>query len=109
VEARIAVDGTDADRVALWDWLFDDPDLRDLLGRDASIEVNRRLEYVVIVEGPVAIWAALARSLALWIVRRQVGIRLAGPRGRTATVGPAGDPEMVLRRVLGALEFSTPA
>ncbi|GIF20077.1 hypothetical protein BJ973_002017 [Actinoplanes tereljensis] len=109
MEARIAVDGTEADRVSLWDWLFDDPDLRDLLGRDASIEVNRRLEYVVVVEGPVAIWATLARSLAYWVVRRQVGIRLAGPHGHSAVVGPDGDPEMVLRRVLGALEFSTPA
>ncbi|GAA2616591.1 effector-associated constant component EACC1 [Paractinoplanes durhamensis] len=108
MEARISVDGSNADRVALWDWLFDDPDLRDLLGRDASIEVNSLTEYVVSVDGPgAAIWAALAHSLAIWLGRCRAALVIAGPYGATAVV-TAGQ-EVALRRVLGVREFSTPA
>ncbi|MEU4243335.1 hypothetical protein [Actinoplanes sp. NPDC026619] len=107
MEARIVVHGTNTERVALWDWLFDDADLRDLLGRDASIEVDAAGEYVVLAEGPVAIWPVLARTLGAWIERWRATVTITGPAGR-AVVSP-GRAEAALRQVLGVREFSTPA
>ena len=108
VEARVTVHGDNTERVALWDWLYDDAVLRGELGRDASIEINGAAEYVVSAEGPTAIWPALARSLAAWINRWQATVTVTGPGGRTAVIS-AGQAEAALRHVLEVREFSTPA
>jgi hypothetical protein len=106
MEARIVVGGDNAARVSLWDWLFDDPDLRDLLGRDAGIEVGGDAEYVVRTEETVAIWPVLARTLHAWINRWRVTVAVTGPLGRTATIEP-GDPKSLVMHVFGVRELST--
>ncbi|WP_133305768.1 hypothetical protein, partial [Micromonospora sp. MW-13] len=64
MEARIVIVGSDTDRVALWDWLSGDRDLRGLVRRDTvprAGEMGGEIEYVVsAVIGAGAVWAALA-------------------------------------------------
>jgi hypothetical protein len=110
VEARIAIEGSDTDRVALWDWLQDDRDLRGRVRRDTAVaagQMGGEIEYVVgAVVGAGAVWAALARTVAIWLVQRRsdVTITVTGPDGRKATISAkrTKDPEAIIREVLDA-------
>jgi len=110
VEARIGIAGTDIDRAALWDWLSGDRDLRGRVRRDTvprAGEMGGEIEYVVsAVVGAGVVWAALAKTLAVWLVQRRsdVTITVTGPDGRKTQVSAkrTTDPEAVIREVLDA-------
>jgi hypothetical protein len=110
VEARFVVDGSDTDRVALWEWLRDDRDLRGQVRRETAPAVGHlggEIEYVVsAVVGAGAVWAALAKTMSIWLVQRRsdVTIRITGADGRSAEVSAkrTKDPEAIIRHVLDA-------
>jgi tetratricopeptide (TPR) repeat protein len=112
VEARIVVDGSDTDRVALWDWLHDDRDLRGRIRRDTPVtpgQMGAEIEYVVsAVVGAGALWAALAKTISIWLVQRRsdVTITVTGPGGRKVSVSAkrTRDPEAIIREVLDGTE-----
>ena len=112
MQARIAVDGRDADRESLCDWLRNEPELRGRLQLSAAPTPDGTMgaptDLVVQVSaalaGASAIWAALAKSLSVWLVQRRsdLTITVTGPDGRKVSVSAkrAVDPEQILRRVL---------
>jgi hypothetical protein len=110
VEARIAIDGSDNDRVALWDWLLNDRELRGRVKRDTAPragEMGGEIEYVVsAVVGAGAVWATLARTLSIWLVQRRsdVTITITGPGGRKTQINAkrTKDPEALVRQALDA-------
>jgi len=118
VDVRIAVDGrdADADADALWDWLRNEPELRGRV-RTASAStpegaMGASTELVVqaaaTMAGAGALWAALARSLSVWLTQRRsdITVKVTGPDGRQVSVNAkrVADPERLLRQ---ALEAST--
>jgi len=112
VQALIAVDGRDADRESLWDWLRRDPDLRGRLRLSASqglpdamgASSDLLLQLGVATVGAGTIWAALARSISTWLVQRRsdLTVSVTGPDGRTVRLSAkrVADAERLLRTVL---------
>jgi hypothetical protein len=115
VEVRIAVDGRDTDAEALWDWLRNEPELRGRLRADSAPTpedaMGASTELVVqaaaTVAGAGALWAALSRSLSVWLTQRRsdITVKVTGPDGRQVSLNAkrVADPEKLLREVLNAL------
>ena len=113
VQARIAVHGGDADRESLWDWLRHEPELRGRLALSTAPTPDEAMggttDLVVqcsaALAGAGAVWAALAKSLSVWLVQRRsdLTITVTGP-DRTVSVSAqrVADPEQLLRSVLEA-------
>jgi hypothetical protein len=80
VEARIAVKGSDRDRESLLEWLRREPELRGHVRLSSSATPAEAMGVpadVVVVQagaalaGAGAMWAALARSLTVWLSQRR--------------------------------------
>jgi hypothetical protein len=108
-QARITVEGRDADAESLWDWLRHEPELRGRLrARSASTPAEAMgapIELVVILAtATVPVASALARSLSTWLVQRRsdLTVTVTGPDGRQVSVSSRriADPEKLLRAVL---------
>jgi Effector Associated Constant Component 1 len=94
VQAVIAVTGAGADLESLSDWLMREPELRGrvrlrsataspgFMGGDTAVQV------VAAVAGASTVWAALARSLSVWLTQRrgEVSITVTGPGGRAVSI-----------------------
>ncbi len=84
VQVRIAVDGRDADRESLWDWLRREPELRGRLQLNTAPTPDEAMgastDLVVQVSasfaGAGAVWATLAKSLAVWLMQRRSDITI---------------------------------
>ena len=112
MQARIVVDGRDADRESLWDWLRNEPELRGRLQLSAAPTpggaMGAPIEVVIqvgaVLAGASAVWAAVAKSLSVWLVQRRsdLTITVTGPDGRKVSVSAkrVADPEQILRSVL---------
>jgi hypothetical protein len=122
VEARIAVDGRDADRESLWDWLTREPELRGRLLAVAAPAPREAMgapaDLVVQLAGATAVWAALASSLSVWLVQRRsdVTITVTLPDGRKVSVSAkrvdgmrVADSEQIARRLLELGTATPPA
>lgn len=117
MQARIAVDGRDADRESLWDWLRHEPELRgrlqlstaptpdDAMGAPTDLVIQGSAALA----GASAVWAALAKSLSVWLVQRRsdLTITVTGPDRRSVSVSAkrVANAEQILRSVL---ETTTP-
>ncbi len=113
------MDGRDADRESLWDWLRNEPELRGRLqlsaaptptpGEAMGAPTDLVVQVSAALAGAGAVWAALARSLSVWLVQRRsdLTITVTGPEGRKVSVSAkrVADPEQILRSVL---ETTTP-
>ncbi|AEV85592.1 hypothetical protein ACWT_4570 [Actinoplanes sp. SE50] len=110
MDARIAINGSDNDRIALWDWLLNERELRGRVRREAISRVGEmggQIEYVVSAAVSAgAVWATLARTLSVWLLQRRsdVTITITGPGGRKIQVNAkrTKDPEALVRQVLDA-------
>jgi hypothetical protein len=109
---RIAVDGRDGDFEALWDWLREEPQLRGRLhlgaaatpagtmgaGSEIAVQIGAAMA------GAGALWAAVARSLSVWLTQRRsdITITVTAPGGRKVSVNAkrVADAEALLRDVL---------
>jgi hypothetical protein len=111
MQARITIDGTDAEAAALWDWLRREPELRGHLHAGSTPlpeTMGTGTEVVVQVAatlaGAGAIWSALSRSLTAWLTQRRSDLRITvtGSDGRkvTLTASRVADAEAILRQVL---------
>ncbi|MFC6016636.1 hypothetical protein ACFP2T_10530 [Plantactinospora solaniradicis] len=112
MEVRISVDGRDADFEALWEWLRSEPDIRGRLrlGSLPTPEGTMGSSTEVVVQaaaamaGAGALWAALSRSLAVWLTQRRsdITVTVTGPDGRKVSLNAkrVTDPENLLREVL---------
>jgi hypothetical protein len=101
-----------ADVEALWDWLRNEPELRGRvrLGSAPTPEgvMGSSSEFVVQVAtamaGAGALWAALSRSLSVWLTQRRsdITVKVTGPDGRHISLDAkrVADPEKLLREVL---------
>jgi len=114
MEARIAIEGRDADFEALWDWLCHEPELRGRLRvtsaptpegtMGAATEIA--VQVGVAMAGAGALWAALSRSLIVWLKQRRsditVTVKVAGPHAREVSLNAkrVPDPEKLLREIL---------
>lgn len=117
MQARIAVDGRDTDSESLWDWLRNEPELRGRLQLSTAptpdgamgAPTDLVIQVSAVLAGAGAVWAALARSLSVWLVQRRsdLTITVTGPEGRKVSVSAkrVADPEQLLRSVL---ETTTP-
>ena len=117
MQARIAVDGRDTDRESLWDWLRNEPELRGRLQLSAAptpggamgAPTDLVVQVSAALAGASAVWAALAKSLSVWLVQRRsdLTVTVTGPEGRKVSVSAkrVADPEQILRSVL---ETTTP-
>jgi hypothetical protein len=113
VEARIVVDGADADVESLWDWLRREPGLRGQVRMDGAAApagaMGVSVELVVAMSGAGAV-AAVARSLSVWLEQRRsdLSVRVTAPDGRKASVSArrVSDPERLLRSILGSGGFT---
>lgn len=117
MQARIAVDGRDADRESLWDWLRHEPVLRGRLQLSTAPTPDEAMgaptdlvvEISAALAGASAVWAALSKSLSVWLVQRRsdVTITVTGPDHRQVSVSAkrVADAEQILRSVL---ETTTP-
>lgn len=119
VQARIRVTGTDAG--VLGDWLRREPELRgrlSLSGRPSSTEdmgvgTDVVVQVAATVTGASVVWAALAKSLTVWLMQRRsdVKIEVIGPEGRKVSLDAKRvvDAEKLLRGVLEATSSSNPS
>jgi Effector Associated Constant Component 1 len=113
MEARITVEGTEADGESLWDWLKHEPELRGRL-RVAGVRppegvMGASIELVVVlVTAGTTVASTLARSLSTWLTQRRsdLTVKVAGPDGREISVSSrrVADPEKLLRAVLESAE-----
>lgn len=117
VEVRIAVDGTDADGEALWDWLRQEPELRGRIRRRSLPPppgaMGSLTELVVegIVTGTIGTLAGLlGQSLSIWLTRPRhrsgtcTTITVTATNGQSVslTTENAADAERLLRTALNA-------
>lgn len=111
VEAKIAVEDTDAE--SLWDWLRHEPRLRgrvqaaDGSARDGAMGAPVELGVALSVSASGTV-AVLAGALSRWLIERErqrrcdVTIKVTGPGGRQVQVSArrVPDSEQMLRAVL---------
>jgi hypothetical protein len=111
VRTVITVDGSDADRAALQEWLERERALRGNLGVEVGalpggamgVPGELVVQVAATVAGAGAVWAALARSVSVWLVQRRsdVSVTITGPSGRTVTVDAkrVPDAEQLIRAI----------
>ena len=120
MEVGIAVDGSAAEAAALWDWLRQEPELRGRLRfRPAPAPEGAMgsatelwVQGAVAVAGAGALWAALARSLSVWLTQRRsdLTVRVTVPGGRQVYLNAkrVNDPQYLLREILAASGSAVP-
>jgi len=121
VELRIAVDGRDADVEALWDWFRHEPQLRGRLRTASSpapegamgTSTELVIQVAAAMAGAGALWAAVARSLSVWLTQRRsdITVKVTRPDGHqmSLTAKRVADPETLLRQFLGGSAQPTEA
>jgi len=112
VQAQIAVNGSGVDQASLHDWLMREKALRGYVGPQyrqppvgaMGVPADMMVQVAATAAGATAVWAALAKSLTVWLTQRRsdVEITVNGPDGRTVTVNAKRipDPETLTRMVL---------
>lgn len=108
MQLRIAVEGSDTDAEALWEWLGNEPALRGRLTSVAAPPARGTMgavsEVVVQLAATAAVWTALAQSMSTWLSHRRsdVDITLRTPDGRQVTVNAkrVRDVEALVRNLV---------
>ena len=115
MRAEVVVDGSPTDESSLREWLSREPDVRVHLvavPRSAGEGTMGTTSDLVIqvaaaAGGATAVWAALARSLSVWLTQRRsdVSLTVTGADGRKVTINAkrVGDAEKLVRQVLDAV------
>ncbi|MFC7529214.1 hypothetical protein [Actinoplanes sp. GCM10030250] len=112
MHAEIVVDGSPRDESSLREWLRHEPEIRHqladaprpagegTLGTTADLVV----QVAATAGGATAVWAALARSLSVWLTQRHsdVSLTVTGTDGRKVTINAKRvvDAEKLVRQVL---------
>ncbi|WP_373862559.1 effector-associated constant component EACC1 [Nocardia lijiangensis] len=111
-EARIIVEGQDADLESLRTWLRREPELRGkvrtVTGPVPTEAMGALAELAVALAATAPIATALARSIPPWLSQRTIGrtadltVTVTGPDGRKVSLSAkrVADPESLLREVL---------
>jgi hypothetical protein len=100
MQALIAVDGSDADAEAFWDWLNRERELRGHLASGTASPAPGTmgattefiLELATIAAGASGVWSALAQSVSTWLVHRQrssqedIKVTITMPNGQQITI-----------------------
>jgi hypothetical protein len=111
MHAEIVVDGGPADQSSLREWLSREPDVRSHLadaprhaGEGTMGTAADLVVQVATAAGATAVWAALARSLSVWLTQRRsdVSLTVTGADGRKVTINAKRvvDAEKLVRQVL---------
>jgi hypothetical protein len=112
VQLQIAVEGSDTDAEALWEWLGHEPALRGRLTSTAAPAAPGTmgatselvLQLAATAAGAGAVWAALAQSMSTWLSSRNsdVSVTLSTSDGRQVTVDAkrVRDAEALVRNLV---------
>ena len=116
MRATITVQGSTADEDSLREWLRREPDVRGHLavvpGPGPAGTMGPTSDLVVQVAataaGATAVWAALARSLTVWLTQRRsdLSVTITGPKGRTVVVEAkrVADVQELMQRIVEAVQ-----